>query len=421
MSLKNMFAQIAGQESADLDASLVQQVEVTAEQAAEAVIEKEISDCEKDIADHDHQFEKHEDAIDAIEEKVEELEEVIEGLESMMSGNTPFNAGLFAYQFNQGAKIVSKMGAPVERQGAESFSDASTANLNALAGVESMKEVAGKAAGAAKKFFIELYNGFIAVITGIFNRFKGIEKKAANMKAQVSAAGADKFTGDVTRSGAAKWVDAKGMAPKVVEAVVSASNTLAGTLGATSDYSPVDSINSVIDKLAAAGTKKTEGDKVLIEIGSGHAEIVAPKDEADLNKVSFTVRAPSTSTNWTAPKPSKSVLEGICTSVASQAKSLQVAKLDSKSLTATRDKAIAMMEKRGADDDEGKKATKASVAGIKSMHRAGMKLIRGALGLAGDVLDGQLAFVKACIGGKAAPAEKDDGKKDDKKEEGKEE
>lgn len=414
-NLKSLFASIAGNENADLDASLIQQVEVTAEEAAEAVIEKEIVECEKDIAEHDHQMEKHEDAIDAIEEKVEELEEVIEGLESQMTGNTAFNAGLFAHQYAQGAKIVAKMGGAVERHGAESFSDASTANLNALAGVEAMKEMAGKAAGAAKKFFVELYNGFIAVITGLFNRFKGIEKKAANMKAQVSGAGADKFTGEVTRSGSAKWADQHGKAPKVVDAIIAAGNTLSATLEAGNAGGIVDGIDSVINKLAAMGTKTTEGDKVIIDVNGGRVEIHAPKDDADLGKVSIAVKAPGDNTKWTAPKPTKSALEGICSEVAAQAKKLQIAKFDSKALTATRDKAIAMMEKRGAEEGRDGADVKSGVGAIKAGHRAGMKLIRGAFGLAGDVLDGQLSFVKACIGGKAAPAEKDDkGAKDNK-------
>lgn len=413
MSLKNMFAQIAGQENIDLDASLVSQVEATAEEAAEAVIEKEIAECDKTIAEHDHQMEKQEDAIDAIEEKVEELEEVIEGLESQMSGATPFNAGLFAYQYAQGAKIVAKMGGSVELHGAESFSDASTANLNGLAGVESMKEVAGKAAGAAKKFFVELYNGFIAVITGIFNRFKGIEKKAANLKSQVSGAAAEKFTGEVTRAGSAKWADQNGKAPKVVDAIIAAGNTLSATLEAGNAGGIVDGIDSVIDKLAAMGTKTTEGDKVIVDVNGGRIEIHAPKDDADLAKVSIAVKAPGDSTKWTAPKPSKSALEGICNEVAAQAKKLQIAKFDSKALTATRDKAIAQMEKRGAEQDREKGDVKSGVGALKAGHRAGMKLIRGAFGLAGDVLDGQLAFVKACIGGKAPKAEGDD-KKDNK-------
>lgn len=408
MSLKNVFASIAGQESADLDANLVQVVEVTAEEAAEAVIDKEIAECEKDIATHDHAIEKHEDAIDAVEEKLEELEEVIDGLESQMSGATPFNAALFAHQYAQGAKIVAKMGAPVEVHGAESYADASTANLNALAGVESMKETAVKAAGAAKKFFVELYNGFIAVITGIFNRFKGIEKKAALAKSAVSAAPAEKFTGEVTRSGKAKWADQNGHAPKVVDAIVEAGNTLSATLETGNAGSMVDGIDRVIDKLAKMGVKKTAGDNVEIELEGGIVVIHPPKDDADLARVSMTVKGPTDQTKWTAPKPSKSALESVCNEVAKDAKKLQIAKFDSKALTATRDKAIAMMEKRGATEDKDGSDVKSGVGAIKSAHRAGMKLIRGAFGLAGDVLDGQLAFVKACLGGAAPKEEKED-------------
>ena len=405
MSLKNVFASIAGQESADLDPALAGIVEVTAEEAAEAVIDKEIAETEKCIAEHDHEIEKHEDAIEAIEEKVEELEEVIEGMESQMSGSTPFNAGLFAHQYAQGAKIVAKMGAPVELHGAESYADASTANLNALAGVESMKETAVKAAAAAKKFFVELYNGFIAVVTGLFNRFKGIEKKAANLKAQVAGKDADAIKGEVTRTGSMRFVDANGHAPKVVDAIVEAGNTLAATMDTINAGGVVDGIDRVIDKLAKMGTKKVNGDVVEIHINGGVVAIHAPKDDADLPKVSLSVKGSGEGEAAKGQKLGKPALEALCNEVAKDAKKLQIAKFDSRALTASRDKAIAQMEKRGAEKDEDRKNVKSGVAAIKNGHRAGMKLIRGAFGLAGDVLDGQLAFVKAHLGGGAKKEE----------------
>lgn len=407
MSLKNVFASIAGQESADLDPALAGIVEVTAEEAAEAVIDKELAEADKCIAEHDHEIEKHEDAIEAIEEKVEELEEIVDGLESQMSGATPFNAGLFAHQYAQGARIVAKMGAPVELHGAESYADASTANLNALAGVESMKETAGKAAAAAKKFFVELYNGFIAVITGLFNRFDGIEKKAANVKAQVAGKDAAAIKGEVTRTGNMRWLDANGHAPKVADSIVEAGNTLAATMDTINAGGVVDGIDRVIDKLAKMGTKKVNGDVVEIHINGGVVAIHAPKDDADLPKVAFTVKAAAGEAGK-GEKLGKPALEAICNEVAKDAKKLQIAKFDSRALTASRDKAIAQMEKRGAEKDEDRKNVKSGVAAIKNGHRAGMKLIRGAFGLGGDVLDGQLAFVKAHLGGSAPKEEKEE-------------
>lgn len=407
MSLKNVFASIAGQESADLDPALAGIVECTAEEAAEAIIDKELAVQDKEIAEHDHAIEKHEDAIEAVEEKIEELEEIVDGLESQMSGATPFNAGLFAHQYAQGARIVAKMGAPVELHGAESYADASTANLNALAGVESMKETAGKAASAAKKFFVELYNGFIAVITGLFNRFKGIEKKAANLKAQVAGKNADDIKGEITRTGSMRWVDANGHAPKVVDSIVEAGNTLAATLDTVNAGGMVDGIDRVIDKLAKMGTKRVAGDNVEIDINGGTVVIHAPKDDADLARVSFSVKAGGKEGADKGQKLGKPALEAICNEVAKDAKKMQIAKFDSKALTASRDKAVAQMEKRGAEADASKADVKSGVGAIKAGHRAGMKLIRGAFGLGGDVLDGQLAFVKGHLGGKAAPAEED--------------
>lgn len=412
-TLKSILASVAGLESADLDANLVQIAEVTAEEAAEAVIDKEIAVVEKDIAEHDHAIESNENAIDAIEDKIEELEESIEGLESMMSGGTAFNAELFAHRYAQGAKIVAKLGAPVELHGAESYSDASTANLNALAGVESMKETAVKAAGAAKAFFVQLYNSFIAVITGLFNRFKGLEKKAAVVKSAIS--GKEIPAGKVKLPKSAAVLNDKGHAGVVTAILSSVAKTYQGLdgLGNSPEDGPAKAVASIAEALAGMGTKsvtgKTETTETLeIKVNGVTVKIVSPLTDGGLNSASFTTTGGEAPGEITAL--GKAALVQICTEVGADAKKLQAAKLDSRALTTLRDKSIADMEKRAAAMAGEKDEKKAAIASIKGAHKAALKLSRGAFGFAGDVLDAQLAFVKAHVG---AVAEKSAETKED--------
>ncbi|QYN79983.1 internal head protein [Kosakonia phage Kc263] len=411
MSLANIFSSVAGQESAELD---MPAVVATAEEAAEAVVEAEIKTAEADIAEVEKDIAQQETAIEALEEKVEELEEVIEGTESMLRGDTPFNAGLFAHQFKQGAKIVAKFGAPVEVSGVESYADVSTANLNAYAGIESFKETAGKAIGAIKKFFVDLYNSFINMFSGMFNKLKGLGQKAQVIKSSVLSGGEVKS--GVTPPKSAGLLETNGTS-KAVDALAKACGSVYGAvnkLGSGAENSAASAIAEVADDFAKAGTKSVEGksdstETLAIKVGQGATvKVVSPTKDAGLGsvKVSFSLEGtPAAST------ASKTDLVSILTNVINGSRTLQNAKLDKTALTRQRDQAIGMMTKLADIADADKKDRKAGAGAIKAAHTAGLKLGAGAVKLGTAILDAQLDFVKAHVGGKAAE------KKDEKKEE----
>lgn len=407
-TLANIFSKIAGQESQDLDLSVVAIPEVAADAAAEAVIDKEIAEHDRDIAEHDHAIEKLETAIEAVEDKQEELEEIVDGLESMMTGATPFNAALFHDKMARGAKISAKFGAPLEIQGAESFADASTANLNAFAGIESMKETATKAAGAVKQFFVQLYQSFIAVIEGLLNRFKGLEQKANVLK---SAMGSKEVAGDkVKLPKSAAVLNEKGHAGVTTAILAGLGKVYQGLdgLGGSNEDGPAKAVEAVAEALAGMGSKsvasKTETTETLeVKVNGVTVKIVSPLTDAGVGSASFTVSAGEAPGEITAL--GKPALVQICSEVAADAKKLQAAKLDKRALTQLRDRAIAEMEKRAAAHDASKEDKKAATSSIKDAHKASLKLGRAALGFGGDVLDAQLAFVKAHVGSATAKKE----------------
>lgn len=415
MSLANIFSSVAGQESAELD---MPTVVATAEEAAEAVVEAELKTAEADIAEQDKEIAQHETAIEALEEKVEELEEVIEGTESMLNGTTPFNAGLFAHQFKQGSKIVGKFGAPVEVQGVESFADVSTASLNAYAGIETFKETASKAIGAIKKFFVDLYNSFINLFVGLFNKLKAIKNKATQLKAAVNNAKSVKSGNELSLSKSANLIETNG-ASKAIASLVAvggkAFSELQG-LGMAQADDAANAVHAVADAFAGAGSKSVDGktdtsETLVVKVGqNGVVKITAPVKDAGLGAVKVAV-----STGEQTPHSAvdnKSQLLSIVNSVAADADKLQNAKMDKSALMQQRDRAIGVMEKaaasagerEGADKAEIKKEKKSGVGAIKAAHTAGLKLARAATALGSDILEAQLAFVKAHIGG-ALPKE----------------
>lgn len=396
MSLANIFNSVAGQENEDLSAN---EIIATAEEAAEAVVEAEIKTAEADIAEAEKDIESHDVAIEALEDKVEELEEIIEGNEAMMSGATAFNAGLFADRMARGAKILAKFGAPIEVKGAESYADASTANIEAYAGMESIKATAGKAVATIKKFFIELYNSFISLFVGLFNRLKGIKNKASVVKAKVQKAEKVKDEVSFPKSAALLNKDG-GFNYSALIAVGGKVYSELQDLGVANEDDSAKAVHSIADSFSGIGTKSIEGktdssETLTISLAGGATvKIVAPTKDAGLGKVNVTVTAGEKAD---VNKLEKGKLIELCNSVASNADKLQNAKLDKSALTTQRDRAIGVMEKRAAEAGTEKKDSKAAVGAVKAAHRDGLKLGKAATALGADALEAQLALVSAHV------------------------
>lgn len=409
MSLSDIFKSVAGQENAELSETTIV---ATAEEAAEAIVDKEIADAERDIATHDKDIASHETAIEALEEKVEELEEEVAGIESMMSGATPFNAELFAHRYERASKISGKFGTKVEVQGAESFADASTANLNAYAGVESFKQTAGKAVSTIKKFFVDLYNSFINLFVGLFNRLKGLKGKAGTMKAAVNS-GTSK-DGEISLQKSAGLLETNGSS-KAIPALIAVQGKAfseLGGLGLAREGDSAQAAHAVADAFGGAGSKTIESktddtETLVVKVGTGASvHIVAPVRDAGLGKASVSVKLDE------APKGSKldkAVLLSLVNGVMSDADKLHNAKLDKAALTTQRDKAVGAIEKNQAPkdqrSDDDKKEVKSTIGAVKGAHTAALKYARAATNLGADILEAQLAFVKAHLGGSAPKAD----------------
>lgn len=398
MSLALHLAAITGQENADLTPDVTV---ATVEQLVEAQVETEVAEATAAVAVAEKDIDQLEALVESVEEKVEELEEQIDGMESMLNGKSEYNAGLFAHQFAQASKIAAKLGkTDIAVLGAESLADVSTAQLNTLAGLLSLKDTVKSGASAAKRFFISLYQSFIALIAGIFNKYKGFEGQAAALKTKLS--GEIKTEGKVTPPAAAGWLDAAGKGPDAGEIIKGMETAVAGATGGDST-----AVGAYLGKIkgygkATASNAPAPGMHAFkVAINNGEVAVVIPSGPENMGKANLVVG--SASAPGERDRLSKEALSKLVSEVASEAAAARNSKLTEKSLTAQRDAGIAKIE--GEED-------KTKGQAIKDGHSAGLRLMRGAHKLAESILGAKLALVKAHLGGGAAPAK--DEKKDDK-------
>lgn len=392
MSLHDIFASVTGNES--IDGAVEGQIEATVEAVVEAQVAAEIAEAGEAVAEAEADIKEAEVAIEALEEKVEELEEVVEGMESMLSGATPFNAALFHSQYQRAAKISSKFGQPAEVHGVESFADASTASLNALAGVESFKETAAKGVAAVKKFFVDLYNGFINFFAGIFNKFKGIENRGKSLKAKLTAK--EKLAEKAKLPKSAGWLKADGSAPAVGSVMESIVKQCQGAMNVDASGTPFSNLKAAAETLKGLGNASQTADsdasttyKVAVEKGS--FTVTVPKKPEGLANVAVAVGSPEGEGAEVAA-PGKDKLQDLATKVMVEAKKLQLSKLDRKALEATRDATIAKLEKLAAEQGADKKG---QIAEYRNGTKGALKLQQGGLKVAGTILSAQLDYVAA--------------------------
>lgn len=394
MTLATIFASVTGNESAE--DGLHDKIEATVEAVVEAQVAAEIAEAGEAVAEAEADIKEAEVAIEALEEKVEELEEVVEGMESMLSGATAFNSALFHDHYRRAAKISAKFGQPTEIHGVESFADASTASLNALAGVESFKENAGKAVTAVKKFFIDLYNGFINFFVGMFNKFKGLENRAKSLQGKLSAK--EKLAEKPKLPKSAAWLSADGsVGANLVGACTNAiEKSLEATRGKNKELESIQSAAEGFKKLGTASQAAQANDlnSFKVAVGKGSFTVSVPKTVEGLAQANLVVNGVEGAESTETTAKSKNDLEAILRQVQSNAKSLQNSKLDRKVMESNRDATIAMLER-----DAGKEGVevKGIVAKSKNATKGGLKIQSGMLKLAGTLLSAQLDYVSACI------------------------
>lgn len=390
MSLHDMFSAIAGNEDADLGNVLP--TEATVEALVEAQVDAELAETATDIAEAEKDIERNETAIEAVEERVEELEEQIDGLESMLDGKRAFNAELFHHQLQRATKIANSFGGDqVQVLGAESYADVSTAELEARAGLLSFKEKAVAAGSAIKKFFVDLYNGFISFVVGIFNRYKAIASKADALEKKVEAK--EKFEGKVKLPKSSGWLKADGTGPDMpalLKKVLADADAVAG-----GNFSKAQSAVEAI-KSAGASSPLKDGSgfkSFKVQVGLGTVTISVPTDVENLGKANIAVGGVSGEAKEIDSR-TKEQLKGLISKTKKDAEEMQAAKLDKKALESKRDATIAKLE--ASQKTMGVNNAK-NIAAARAGTTAVLKVQRGVLKFGETILMAQLGYVAAHV------------------------
>lgn len=383
MSFKDRFLVAAGLESED-DIIL----DVTPEEVVEIQQDQAIAEAQEEVAEAQVEIVQAQNDLEVLEERVEDLEEAIEGVEAMIRGDRAWNSDLCMEKYNEARKIVGRTYGDAEiisLKGAEAFGDKDTGAIELASGLESMKEKAGEMWKGVKQFFINLYNHIIAFFVGIFNTFRGIEKKADAVIARLNALADDKIKKEIKLGAWNVYLNldknAKGQekVTAVTGTVVSSLKDLAKALDTGADIADVrKALSSVADKAdsKASGGSNENSETIKATFGAVTATITLPKsspkeavDALKETKVTFSVDKASAKTDGTVKvSKSKSDLVGEAKDIRQKAIDARIADFDKKALENKRDKAIAQIESgEGEKEEKAKKVAKTKASSSASL------------------------------------------------------
>ncbi len=378
-----------------------------------------IAEAEADIAEVEQDVAEAESDIETLEERIEDLEEAVDGLEALTSGARPWNPELAQSLYERARKIdIRTFGesTAVSVKGAECFSDKDAAQVELLTGMESFKEKANKMWEGVKAFFINLYKGVIAFFVGLFNRFKGLEKKADAILSRINSIADDKIKKEITLGGWNAFVNIeqrKTEAGKLLKELTGKVVIAVAAIGAGLSQGKDGEANLALARAALsalvteADNKKAKGSDDNTEtfeasVGAIKINVTMPKAGAKdpvaaarETKITYSVGKEGAKTSGTFTTGfGKAILIALTNGAKENAKQSQMAKFDTKALELARDKAVAMAESKAKGGDQAKEEKK-EVQLIMQSHNASLRVSRVMLDFGGDCTKAQLALVSA--------------------------
>ena len=277
----NIFEQLAavtGNEELDLVDNTV--VEATPEEVAEIVADKVIAETQEQVSEVAEQVADLAEAIEDVQETMEDIEETVDGLESLLSGN--FNSTAAASAYNRLQRLVAKVGGNVEgsRVGAESLTDASTAQMMMREGMEAAEKEGEGWFKRAGNFLKALWEKLVAFVVGLFDASAGYRRKVAILEKALD-------DGDVaTKIKVGEWnryIDAKNFKS-------ASKSALEAGIGIGSVF---NRINDMVEKSALYGSNVAEFAKAYqgivselkkVQFGSGNSVSKGGVDRAIINQ-----------------------------------------------------------------------------------------------------------------------------------------
>ena len=152
--------------------------------AVEEVVKTEVAELAVVIEEQSAAIEDLTEEMAELDDTVEELEETVDGLENLLqSGN--YNPKAFAHLYSRGVKLANRLGADIDdtnRMGAESVSDAATAEMMVRSGIESFLDKAKEYGRKAIEFIKHIFNTVINFFVSLFNQAEGMQRRSNQLK-----------------------------------------------------------------------------------------------------------------------------------------------------------------------------------------------------------------------------------------------
>lgn len=154
-----------------------------------------VEEVRADVAEAVAEVESLADAVEEIkeelkdqEEAVEELVEEVGGMEGLLASGQ-FSALAFSQKYNRALKLNAKLGGQnFSTMGAESISDAATARLAAVSGIEGFMETVKSGAKKAVEYIKHIFNTVINFFVGMFNTAAALERRQKQLAERVKGA-----------------------------------------------------------------------------------------------------------------------------------------------------------------------------------------------------------------------------------------
>ncbi|EBV8434214.1 hypothetical protein AVA65_08185 [Salmonella enterica subsp. enterica serovar Minnesota] len=412
----NLLDMYKGTEELELEGGAAEHVEAVAEEAAA----REVAEATVEIQEQGEEIAQLVETVENLEEQVEELEETVEGMESLLrSGN--FNAGAFAHMYNRAAKISANLGGrSVARMGAESFSDAATAQVMARDGMEGFMDKVKGWGKTAIEFIKNIFNAVISFFVGIFNKVEGLQRRHDALVKRVDAA--EKVKEKVKLGGWNVWIDyekngaSESKAAKLGDALKAvnsycdvAKKVEAANLGAFN--TAYKALIAALKAGTSGGKEASEGSKkkVMQEVGGIRIlftyEAEGAEKAEDAPKAAkalklFVAKAPEAkklTSGEVAAKTDKTGLKKALAEVAGSIAGLRTGKADRAFSAAERDRVIASLNTVKAANDEEAKERKGQVAIVRAVYSSGASILKTLAAAETSAADALLSCVAAHV------------------------
>lgn len=358
----------------------------------EDAVRAEIAEVQVELEQQGQEIEELKADVAEQDEAVEEVQELVEGMESLI-GSGSFNSTAFSQLYNRAAKLNAKLGgSSVDRMGAESLSDAATAQIMARHGMESfmdnVKSWGKKAAEAIKHIFNVVINFFV----GIFSAAEKLSRRADQLTKRLEASeklkekvklGNWNVLFDYDKNGLKEGTEGWAATSTAIANFAKLGENPAGVeLGQfNTAYAALRTAVAGDAKKDVNANEKKEGDKkVLIGQSAGvrvHAEMKdgSAKDLAEAAvfarslKIHFgTGDTKSLTSGEVSSKADKPALKALINEAKATASLLRTDKVSTSFSKATRDKVIGSLNVLKADDASKAKEVGEKVALVRAIY-----------------------------------------------------